>query len=182
MKYYSQEWTGQDAFVANKLNFLKNGFFVDIGCHDYKWLSNTYFFEKELNWQGLAVDMDSQWEQGWKNNRPNSHFICHDGVTLDYQKVLDELKAPSIIDYLSIDTEPPEISLKCLVKILETNYTFKVITFETDCWTGNNVARDGSREILKSKGYTFVKEVCDPVTHKIGSQDDFWINEKALLA
>jgi len=180
MEYYSQDYIRQDEFVANKLNFLKNVFFVDIGCHDYKNISNTYFLEKELNWKGLAIDIDNKWEEDWKINRPNSHFICHDATTLNYQEVLDNLNAPSVIDYLSVDTEPPEVSLKSLYKILETNYTFKIITFETDCYTGNNIARDESRKILKEKGYTFVKEVGHPSAHTIGSQDDFWINYNIL--
>lgn len=54
-KYMSQ--LGQDQlfnerFILNK----KNGFFLDIGAHDGMTGSNTYFFEKELGWQGICFE------------------------------------------------------------------------------------------------------------------------------
>lgn len=54
-KYMSQ--LGQDQlfnerFLLNK----KNGFFLDIGAHDGMTGSNTYFFEKELGWQGICFE------------------------------------------------------------------------------------------------------------------------------
>lgn len=174
MEYYSQPWIGQDVFVAETLNFLKDGFFVDIGCHHYKDISNTYFFEKELNWRGLAIDVEAVYENDWLKYRPKSRFVCQDGRTVDYENELKALNAPQIIDYLTLDTEPPEITLECLIKILETPYTFKVITFETDRYRCDAKPGDISREILKNKGYTFIKDVA--------GQDDFWINYNALSA
>jgi hypothetical protein len=47
--YYSQEWTAQDKFVAETLEFKKDGTFLDIGCHHYKNISNTYYLENELH-------------------------------------------------------------------------------------------------------------------------------------
>jgi len=47
---------GQDKFVAEHFNFLKNGVFIDIGANDGKTLSNTYFLEKELSWSGLVIE------------------------------------------------------------------------------------------------------------------------------
>jgi hypothetical protein len=172
MEYYSQPWIGQDVFVAETLKFKKDGFFVDIGCHDYKNISNTYFFEKELNWKGLAVDRESVFKQDWEKYRPNSHFVCQDATTVDYQSVLDSIQAPKIIDYLTVDTEPPIVSLKSLLKVLDTDYTFRVITFETDHYTGDHSAKDPSRKILQEKGYTFIKSIND--------QDDYWINYNVL--
>ena len=53
--YYSQ--CGQDKFVhENYFQSIKGGFFVDIGAHDGVSLSNTYFFETEMNWSGLCVE------------------------------------------------------------------------------------------------------------------------------
>ncbi len=167
-QFYSQSWIQQDRFVAETLNFKTNGFFVDIGCNHYKDISNTYFFEKNLNWRGLAVDINEGWRNEWSVHRPNTHFIGQDATTIDYQSVLENVNAPNIIDYLSIDTEPPEISLKCLKKILEASFKYRVITFETDYYTGDMSGLEESRKILTQMGYTFVKEV--------GRQDDFWIN------
>lgn len=55
MQYYSQ--SQQDKFVndiifANK----ENGVFLDIGAHDGISYSNSFFFEKYLNWSGVCVE------------------------------------------------------------------------------------------------------------------------------
>lgn len=47
---------GQDKFVAECLGFPKDGFFVDIGANDGITFSNTYYFEKELGWRGVAIE------------------------------------------------------------------------------------------------------------------------------
>lgn len=54
-KYFSQ--CGQDQFL-NEVIFKgkKNGVFIDIGANDGVTFSNTYFFEKELNWKGLCFE------------------------------------------------------------------------------------------------------------------------------
>lgn len=55
MIYYSQ--FGQDKFI-NNLFFKnkRNGFFVDIGAANGIDISNSYFFEKTLNWKGICVE------------------------------------------------------------------------------------------------------------------------------
>lgn len=54
-KYYSQ--IRQDEFL-NKVVFnnKKNGYFIDIGAHDGKTLSNSLFFELNNNWNGICVE------------------------------------------------------------------------------------------------------------------------------
>jgi hypothetical protein len=54
IKFHSQ-W-GQDEFVFNVLKGKKKGFFVDIGAYDGVTISNTYFFEKYLEWDGICVE------------------------------------------------------------------------------------------------------------------------------
>ena len=46
----------QDLFVINELDFKEDGFFVEIGAADGKYLSNTYLLEKEFKWDGLVVE------------------------------------------------------------------------------------------------------------------------------
>lgn len=55
MKYVSQ--SKQDRFL-DKYVFKgkKNGTFLDIGAYDGLDLSNTYYFEKELDWTGICVE------------------------------------------------------------------------------------------------------------------------------
>ena len=54
-KFFSQ--FGQDKFVNE--TFFKNkkgGVFIDIGAYDGVKFSNTYFFEKYLDWQGICIE------------------------------------------------------------------------------------------------------------------------------
>jgi hypothetical protein len=165
--YYSQEWTAQDQFVAETLEFKKDGTFLDIGCHHYKSISNTYYLENELNWRGIGVDIECHFEQGWIDNRPNSKFVCGDAVTMDYDVLLKQNNMPLVIDYLSVDIEPPLLTFAALKKLFETDYVFGVVTFETDFYREQST-RDESRELFKQKGYVFIKE--------LNSQDDYYIH------
>lgn len=55
MNYKSQY--NQDRFLNEKFfHNKKNGVFVDIGAHDGVSLSNSYFFEKDLEWKGLCIE------------------------------------------------------------------------------------------------------------------------------
>jgi len=57
---FQQDRILNDHFFHNR----RGGVFVDIGAHDGKTLSNTYFFEKELGWTGLCVEpLPSVFEQ-----------------------------------------------------------------------------------------------------------------------
>lgn len=67
---------GQDKYLFENFLKHKNGFFVDVGAHDGVFLSNTFFFENELNWSGVCVEPSKQ-SQFLIKNRPNSKvFNC----------------------------------------------------------------------------------------------------------
>ncbi len=79
---------GQDEFVINRLNGLKNGYFVDIGASDGVSLSNTYKLEKEYGWTGLCVEPNPEYyEQLLKNReclKDNSVLFSKKGVEVDF--------------------------------------------------------------------------------------------------
>lgn len=53
--YYSQY--NQDKILNERyFNNKRNGTFVDIGAHDGITLSNTYFYESELGWDGVCIE------------------------------------------------------------------------------------------------------------------------------
>lgn len=52
MSQLGQDQLFNERFLKNK----RNGFFLDIGAHDGQTGSNTYFFEKELGWQGICFE------------------------------------------------------------------------------------------------------------------------------
>ncbi len=72
--YHSQ--CGQDKFINETFfkNF-KNGFFLEIGAFDGIHISNTYFFEKELDWSGICIEPIPEIFEKLEKNR-NCFCIC----------------------------------------------------------------------------------------------------------
>lgn len=67
----------QELFVAIKLNFKKNGFFVEFGATDGVTLSNTNLLEKKLDWKGILVEPSIKFKSDLINNRNcNIDFRC----------------------------------------------------------------------------------------------------------
>lgn len=70
-KYYSQ--CGEDKFINEQIfKAMTNGVLVDIGAHDGKTISNTYFFEKEANWTGICVEANPIVYEKLRNTRNTS--------------------------------------------------------------------------------------------------------------
>jgi hypothetical protein len=174
-----QSQIGQDKFVVDVLNNKRNGTFLDLGCNHCKNISNTFYLEKELDWSGLALDISDYYKNDWENHRPKSKFICTDATKLDFQKLLDENNMPKVIDYLSLDLEPPAATFEALIEVMKTDYTFLVITFETDYYRYKD-SLIPSRELLKSKGYVLVNEETMLKYAGRTDQDDFYIHNSIL--
>lgn len=78
-KFYGQ--LKQDQFVYEKFFRNKqNGVFLDIGAHDGIDKSNSYFFEKFLNWTGICVEPIPDVFSRLKENR---NCICVNGGVSD---------------------------------------------------------------------------------------------------
>jgi len=55
MSFQSQ--AGQDRFLSQQVFFdRRDGLFVDVGAHDGKSFSNTFYFEKKLGWSGICIE------------------------------------------------------------------------------------------------------------------------------
>lgn len=49
----------EDKYIIEHLKYPKeNGFFIDVGACKPKQLSNTYYFESTLNWDGICIEPD----------------------------------------------------------------------------------------------------------------------------
>ena len=58
----------QDEFVANILNFKKDGYCIDIGsCHSI--LSNNTFAFQELDWTSLSIEIESGYNDSYPSTR-----------------------------------------------------------------------------------------------------------------
>ena len=132
MDFYSQ--IGQDRIVLKYLKNKKNGTFVDIGCGFPKHINNTYLLENTFDWNGVSVDLimySEQDESTWNDCR-KTKLILNDALTINYLNLFKDNNLPINIDYLSMDLEPPDLSLECLFKIPFDEYQFNIITFEVD--------------------------------------------------
>lgn len=77
--YYSQ--CGQDKFAHEQyFRNVNSGVFVDIGAHDGKTYSNTYFFEQK-GWTGICVE---PLPQRFAELTKQRHCICVQGCVADY--------------------------------------------------------------------------------------------------
>ena len=158
----------QDKYISEFIfNNKKKGFFIELGALDGINLSNTYYFEKELNWDGLCIEANPNYNEKLKKNRnckkdyniiysqndiELDFFITDNGAELsgilnhkgylgeskiiDNKKiktktltyVLDSIKAPKIINYLSLDVEGSEYEV---LKGIDFNkYTIEYISVE----------------------------------------------------
>ena len=94
------------------------------GCGHPEYISNTLVFEKKYNWRGIGVDLlPDNWDfipphlchaemnpfeySDW-GNRKNTTVYAADAIQLDYAKIFEENDFPDVIDYMSIDLEPPD--------------------------------------------------------------------------
>jgi hypothetical protein len=68
--YSEEEWCIRDFF-----NDRRDGFFVDVGANDYKVTSNTYYLDTVLNWKGIAIEPQKQFEADYVKYRPRTKFV-----------------------------------------------------------------------------------------------------------
>lgn len=69
----------QDVVVAEHFDYMPNGYFVEFGGADGKYLSNTYLLEKHLGWKGIIAEPARSWHYELSKNR--SCNISHDAVS-----------------------------------------------------------------------------------------------------
>ena len=68
IQYYSQVY--QDYYLDHYVFHEKeNGIFLDVGGNDPIYINNTYFFELNRNWTGLAFEPMPKMHQRWKESR-----------------------------------------------------------------------------------------------------------------
>lgn len=143
MKSYSQ--ASQDLFVAAMTENKREGFFVDLGCHDSQFHNNTYALETELDWRGILVDV-----VGGCESRDNIFIKC-DASNPNEQLALHYAQLPLVCDFLSLDVD--DALLPVFNTIPWDKTTFRVITLEHDGYRKGNGDRDRTRAMLKAMGY-----------------------------
>ena len=67
---------GEDGVLCWLFNGKRDGFYVDVGCHDPFRLSNTASLHLEYGWSGLNIDMDERAISRFNDARPQDVNIC----------------------------------------------------------------------------------------------------------
>ncbi len=91
----------QDLYVTYKLANKKGGFFVEFGATDGIFLSNTYYLEKNLGWQGVLAEPFPKWRDPLRSNR---------SAKIDYRCVWRE--SGKKLEFLAANRYPELSSLK----------------------------------------------------------------------
>jgi len=156
---YSQ--ASQDTFITNALLHKRNGYFVEIGSNHPIEINNTFLLETKYNFKGLMVEYDKNYENLYKEHRPNSIYEMNDARNIDYKKLLDDNSFPKNIDYLQIDLDVDNKSTLDTLFLLNNTvfdtYKFATITFEHDFYRGDFFdTRNTSRHLFKARGYLLV--------------------------
>jgi len=139
----------QDQFIANILDFKKDGYCVDIGsCHSII-SNNTYVFQ-DLGWTSISVEIESGYNESYSTRKKGVH-LNENALEVDYKKVFEEYEFPKSIDYLSLDVDT--VSLNVLRVLPLDEYRFKVITIEHDGYLYGDKYREQQRGLLQSHGY-----------------------------
>lgn len=113
-----------DKKMEKYLNY-NGGFFVELGANEGIVQSNTYYYEKQRNWQGILIEPSSNKYLECKKNRANrNHVYCAACVSFDFK---DEFVKMAYSDYMTApinlesDLENPLSHAKNGEQYLENN-------------------------------------------------------------
>lgn len=147
---------GQDLFVISMLQGKKNGTYLEIGCNDPVYSSNTLNLEKIFGWRGISIDIQASQVSKFNSVRGNLARVC-DATTADYVALLHEAGIYALdIDYASVDCEPSSNTFAALKRLPLDTHRFAVLTYEHDSYVSGPEFKYRSREYLESKGYILV--------------------------
>lgn len=86
MNYNSQ--IGQDKWVHSIIGDKRNGYFVELGACDGIKYSNTLFFEKNLEWNGICIEPNNNYLLALRKNRKcnisNDLVYSEEGHLVDF--------------------------------------------------------------------------------------------------
>jgi len=149
MDFNCHSQAGQSRWVWETLEHKTDGFYVDIGCNDAQFHSNTYALEQQ-GWTGILVDI-----VGGCESRKGT-FILSDAANPNERLKLNYKHLPTVVDYLSLDCD--EATLGAFNALPWDRVTFRCITLETDLYRKGPEDRDKMRTMLRAMGYEIVAE------------------------
>ena len=162
----------QDMFVLSMLDGKRDGVYVEIGADQPRVISNTYLLENNFDWSGISFELDADKVAFFNTIRKNK-CLCEDATLYDYKSIFEERNYPKQIDYLQLDIDPAEGTLRALKALPLDDYRFSVITYETDVYSSGADIQDEQIDILESYGYQLVAK---NVKCEGNPYEDWWID------
>ena len=173
IKWHSQ--LGQDRFVATVLSGKRNGTYLDIGAGDPMVISNTYDLEHHFGWRGVLCDLET--EQSLLAHR-GGNTVIGDAVGADWRTLFDRYAVDGWVDYLSLDLEPPELTLEVLKMFPLDHCRFRVATVEHDRYrTGGHRRMTEMASILYAHGYLCIGTAGVDLDGHWCEIEDWWIHK-----
>jgi len=174
------EWKsqlGQDEFVARMMQYKRGGTYVDIGAGDPIEISNTFALERNLGWSGVLCEKNPDLLAAIMRNRPGN-IVHDDALTADWSTMFSKIADDIWIDYLSLDLEPPELTLSVLRSLPLDRFRFRIATVEHDLYrVGGHKRSVEMASIMYAAGYRFFDTV--GVVSESGQHlpiEDWWIH------
>lgn len=171
-----------DRKLNSYINY-RNGFFIECGANDGINQSNTWFFEKKLNWRGILIEPVPKLFAQLKNNRCKRNIfenVCLVGknyklnyINMRYDNCQTKVFSNSINKKITVKTST-------LSKLLDKNritndidlFTLDVEGYENNVLEGINFTKHNFKfflietkkffkikKYLNSKNYQFVKKL-----------------------
>lgn len=107
---------GRDKIDRDILQYLsyENGFFIELGANDGLKESNTYYFEKNLNWKGILIEPHfSNYQKCIKNRSRKNFFYNNACVSFGFKdKYVDLLFSDLMTVPLNLETDNSSLPLK----------------------------------------------------------------------
>ena len=176
MRIASNSQVGQDLFAKS---IAQRATFLDIGAGDPVRISNTKALE-DLGWTGILCDIEHN--ERLRTER-KAHGVYGDFFAQDWKAILHDFAPDGRIGYLSLDLEPPGLTLLALCGLPLDQVRFDCITVEHDLYRGNRGIRSAMRGILHDAGYELVApDVCVSVNGKNLPFEDWWVDPFAVEA
>ena len=151
---YSQ--AKQDQWVMSLFGGKRAGTFADIGAGHPEAISNTVALEREFGWRGILCDIE--YEDALRSSRQGMNNIYGDAFYVNWDHALNCIKShkDDRVDYLSLDLEPPGLTLLALALLPLHRVRFNAITIEHDVYRGFDQVRLQQRLLLERHGYQLI--------------------------
>jgi len=169
----------QDLFVLSMHNGKRNGTYLEIGAGNAEYGNNTALLEKDFDWTGVSLELNSELSAAFNEQRKNP-CVVRDATKINYAAFIPGFFESNTIDYLQIDCDPAETTYKILLSMPFEEYKFGVITYEHDHYaTPDDSYREKSRKLLKSYGYLLVVGNISP-DEKERPYEDWWVHPELV--